>query len=428
MTAARSTVRRALSGWTGIVLAAVAMLAAPAAASADVVTDWNKTMIEAQVVANTPGPPGSRIAAIVQASVFDALNGISPRYAPVHVAPAAPSGASRSAAVAGAAYEALVAFYPDQKPLLDAQLAISIGMLDASPQSVTDGMNWGQSVADEILAWRSGDGFNAVLPPYVPGSAPGDWVPTPPAFVANPVFRTFAIMTPFGMTSPSEFRPSGPPPLTSAAYAAAFNEVKDMGSSTSTDRTNAQTLTARFWASESPVGIWNQAALRVMAHDRLSPLREARTLALLNMTMADGAIAIWEAKNYFNTWRPITAIQQADTDGNPATSADPTWQPLAPTPPFQEYPSGHAGLSGAGAYLLQMMLGRTSIALTSAAYPGLLRTYPSYSAALDDVADARTFIGFHFRFASVDAERVGWNVARNDLHVLLRPLRHHHRR
>jgi hypothetical protein len=414
--------------WARVALALAATLVAAPAASADVVTDWNKTMIEAQAVANTPAPPGARIAAIVQASVFDAVNGITPRYNPVHVAPAAPAGASRDAAAAGAAHEALMAFYPDQKALLDEQLAISIGMLDASQQSITDGMNWGMSVADQIVAWRASDGSASVLPPYVAGGAPGDWAPTPPAFVTPPLFRAVGVTTPFGMTSADQFRPAGPPALTSAAYAAAFNEVKEMGSFASTTRTDAQTFTARFWASDSPIGVWNRVALRLMARHQRSLLQEAHTLALLNMSLADGAIAVWEAKNHFDTWRPITAIQQADTDGNPATAADPTWHPLMPTPPFQEYPSGHVGVSSSGVNLLQIVFGRTPISVTSVAYPGLVRSYPGANAVLNDIADARTFAGFHFRFASTDAKTMGWKIARQDWRALARPMHHHHRR
>lgn len=414
-----------LSGSILAALFAAAALVVPATASADVVTDWSKTMIEAQAVDNTPAPAGARIAAIVQASVFDAVNGVAPRYRSIHVPPRAPAGASKQAAAAGAAHEALLAFYPAQQALLDAQLAISVGLMDGSQQSITDGLAWGKSVADQIDAWRSTDGFNSVLPPYVAGTDPGDWAPTPPAFVATPAWRTLAVTTPFGMTSPSQFRPPPPPPLTSAAYAAEFNEVKSTGSLTSTTRTAAQELTARFWASDSPIGMWNRVALRQMGGKHASILKEARALALLNMSLADGFIAVWEAKNHFDTWRPITAIQTADTDGNPATDADPAWQPLMPTPPFQEYPSGHAGVSSSGANMIAILLGDGPFTVTSIAYPGLVRSYSNALAALEDVADARTFIGFHFRFASDAAIAMGKGIAGYDAHVLAGPLQRH---
>jgi hypothetical protein len=409
-----------------VAVGTLALLAVPATASADTVTDWNGMLIQCEAAAGTPGPPGARIAAIVQISVFDAVNGVHPRYAAIHVPPGAPHGASADAAAASAAHEALMAFFPAQQTMLDEQLAISLALLGGSQQSIDDGMAWGKSVADQVMAWRATDGNNTVLPPYVAGSDPGDWQPTPPAFVATPAFRTFAVTTPFGLTSPSQFRPAGPPALDSAAYAAAFNEEKAIGSATSTTRTDAQTLTGKFWASDSPTGLWNRAALRLLARHHMSMLREARVLALMNAAAADGAIAIWDAKNHFDTWRPITAIQQAGTDGNPATDPDPSWQPLLPTPPFQEYPSGHVGVSSSQAYMLQILFGRHPITMTSIAYPGMVRRYPSFTAAVDDLADARVFIGIHFRFSGVDATHMGWQIAHRDVHVLARPSHGHH--
>ncbi len=395
-----------------VIVAALAMLALPVAVAADVVSDWNETMIEAQALANTPTPPGTRLAAIVQISVFDAVNGVSPRYTSVHVAPAAPSGASRAAAAAGAAHEALVVLFPAQKALFDARLALTLGTLRGSESSMAAGLAWGTSVADQIIAWRASDGWDTVLPPYVSGSDPGDWVPTPPAFVTTPLFRQVAVTTPFALTSAAQFALPGPPPLTSSAYADAFNEVKAMGSLSSTTRTSAQTLTAQFWASDSVVGFWNRVALQLLAHREHSLVREARSLALLNMSMADGAIAVWDAKNRFDTWRPITAIRQAGLDGNSTTDADSAWVPLIVTPPFQEYPSGHAGVSGSGAGMLAILFGRsTPFTITSINYPGTRRSYATFSDALDDIADARTFGGIHFRFASVDASHMGGQIA-----------------
>jgi hypothetical protein len=183
------------------------------------VTQWNLTMIAGLEAAATAPPPAARIGAIVQASVFDAVNGIARRYTAYHVAPDAPRGASQAAAAAEAAYTALVALIPAQKLLFDTQLAATLSELSSDPadpgQSVERGLAWGQIVADDILAWRATDGINAVLPPYVPGTAPGDWQPTPPLF-GPPLFRQFATMTPFALTSPSQFLPPGPPPAPSA--------------------------------------------------------------------------------------------------------------------------------------------------------------------------------------------------------------------
>jgi hypothetical protein len=409
-----------------VAIGALALLAVPAMASASTVTDWNQLLMQVETASNTGGPPGARDAAIVQIAVFDAVNGIHPKYAAIHVPPGAPHGASAGAAAASAAHEAMLALFPAQQQMLDVQLANSLAMLTDDQQSIDDGLAWGASVADQVLAWRATDGNNTVLPPYVAGSDPGDWQPTAPAFAATPAFRTFAVTTPFGMTSPSQFRPAGPPALDSAAYAAAFNEEAAIGSLTSSTRTAAQTLTARFWASDSPTALWNRVALRLVARRHMSMVGEARVLALMNAAAADGAIAVWDAKTHFDTWRPITAIQHADTDGNSDTAVDPTWQPLLTTPAFQEYPSGHVGVSSSSAYTLQMLFGRHAITMTSVAYPGMVRRYPSFSSAIGDLADARVFSGIHFRFSGVDAARMGRKIAHQDVHALATRSHRHH--
>src|SRR5262245_11262128 len=232
---------------------ALAALLTPGIANADVVTDWNRVLIEALETAHTPPPPAMRAAAIVQTAVFDAVNGIERRYTLVHVPPAAPPGASRAAAAAGAAHEAVVALFPALQATFDAQLAASLATIGGAPennnQSVERGLAWGKEVADEILAWRAGDGVTAVPSPYVPGGVPGDWQPTPPSF-GLPLFRQFGIMTPWAMPSPSHFLPPLPPGLTSARYTQDFNEVKALGSASSALRTPFQTETALFWQSD----------------------------------------------------------------------------------------------------------------------------------------------------------------------------------
>jgi hypothetical protein len=209
-----------------VVLPATVAAAGPGTGQADTVTQWNLTMIAGLETAGIPPPPAARIGAIVQASVFDAVNGIDRRYAFYHVPPAAPPGTSRDAAAAGAAYTALTALIPGQKPLFDAQLAATLAQISDDPagpgQSVKRGLAWGTTVADSILAWRAEDGYTAAPPPYTVTPGAGSWQPTPPAYLgppAAPLFRQFATMTPFALTSPSQFRPPGPPPLDSARWA-----------------------------------------------------------------------------------------------------------------------------------------------------------------------------------------------------------------
>jgi hypothetical protein len=383
-------------------------------ASTEVVTSWNRTMVDALETAHTPPPPSARVAAIVQATVFDAVNGIASRYTPVHVEPAAPRGASRAAAAASAAHEALVALFPAQQVMLDERLDDTLAQLGGSggkDQSIARGLAWGKTVADEILAWRATDGFTAVLPPYAPVAFPGRWQPTPPLF-GPPLFRQFATLTPFALTSPSQFLPAGPPPLSSPLYAQDFNEVKALGSATSVLRTAEQTQTAVFWQVDTPAAIWNRVADDLADEHHASLLAKARVLALTDIALLDATIAIWNAKNTFDTWRPITAIEQAATDGNPETSPDPGWTPLIVTPAFQEYPAGHPGVSNAAASVLASFYGDgTVFTVTSAGLPGVVRSFTSFSTAIAQVEDARVWGGIHFRFACAAAARTGAAVA-----------------
>lgn len=398
-----------------VLLAVVAAaLYGPVAARADTVTTWNRTMVAALDAAGTPPPPAMRAAAIVQASVFDAVNGIARRYTAVHVQPDAPHGASRAAAAAGAAHEALVALFPAQQATFDQRLAETHAQLsddDGGGQSIARGLTWGKSVADQILAWRASDGFSALLPPYLPAGTPGRWQPTPPAF-AGPLFRQFATMTPWALSSPSQFLPAAPPPLSSAQYARDFNEVKTLGSLTSTQRTPFQTETPKFWHADTPAAIWDRVADDLAERSDSSLLTHARVLALTNIALADAVIAIWNAKNTFDTWRPITAIQQAATDGNPDTSPDPSWTPLISTPAFQEYPAGHPGVSSAGASVLAHFYGNdTPFTATSFALPGVEHSFTSFSSAVAEVENARVWGGIHFRFACDTATAMGARVA-----------------
>jgi hypothetical protein len=227
-----------------------------------------------------------------------------------------------------------------------------------------------------------------------------------------PLFRQFAAMTPFALSSPSQFLPEGPPPLTSRRYARDFNEVKALGSLTSVLRTPEETETAKFWQLDTPAAMWNRVADDLADAHGTSLVREARILARMNAALADATIAIWNAKNVYDTWRPITAIQAAASDGNPDTSPDPSWAPLLSTPQFQEYPSAHSGVSAAATSVLADAYGDdTSFRVLSAGLPGVERDFTSFSSAVEQVVDARIFAGFHFRFSCEDAVRTGHEVA-----------------
>ena len=413
-----------------LIAVAIGVLVMPGAASADVVTDWNRTMVDALEMDKTAPPPAARVAAIVQSAVFDAVNGIERRYTPVHVPPAAPRAASVVAAAASAAHEALLALFPAQQAMLDQRLADTLSHAGGSDRSIALGVKWGTSAADQVLEWRANDGFTT-MPAYVRRGFLGEWQPTPGAPPTAPLFRQFAIMTPFAIQSPSQFLPPPPPPLTSEQYAQDFNEVKLLGSLTSTVRTAEQTQTAMFWQADTPAAIWNRVAddLAQQRDDRSLPgkargaddpaqhrdgslLHNARILALMDIALADATIAIWNAKNYYDTWRPITAIQQANVNTNPATAPDPTWTPRLPTPAFQEYPAGHPGVSNAAASVLASTYGDdTAFTVTSFGLPGVERSFDSFSSAVEQVENARVWGGIHFRFATVVAARMGDEVA-----------------
>jgi PAP2 superfamily len=393
-------------------------------AMANDVTDWNQHMLRSGVVGGTSPLVITRVAAIVQSSVFDAVNGIDATYAPVFVAPAAVPGSSRRAAAVAAAYTALVALYPAQKGTFDARLAVSLTAIAADGESssaIANGVAWGQTVANQILAWRAGDGFTPAPPPFLGGTGVGQWRPTPPGFLPGAAPQ-FAYMTPWVIQQPAQFRPGGPPALTSARYTADFNETKSLGSQSSATRTSDQTISAWFWNASTATYMWNHLADSFL-EDKVdnssrfrgrtnSLLENARLLALLDLAMADAAIACWDAKYFYVAWRPVTAIPLADTDGNADTLADPNWLPLFATPNHPEYPSGHSTVSGAAAVVLSRFFGEnTHFTIDNDLMIGVTRDFRGFTQALNEVKNARIVAGIHFRFSCDDGQALGSKVA-----------------
>lgn len=387
---------------------------------ADEVTDWNQHMLDAALVAKTSPLIMSRVAAIVHSSIYDAVNGIKQQYQPIHVAlRASRGGTSARAAAAQAAYAALVKLYPVQKPTLDGQIAASLAAIlandsdakESDPRNVSRGVAWGQYVADQIWAWRSTDGFSPPPAPFIGGTDPGVWRPTPPGFLSG-AGPQFAYMTPWGIPSQSYFRPGGPPALNSDRYTADYNETKDWGGLTSTLRTADQTVACQFWAASTATYYWNRVAVSLIQRGESSLLQNARLLAYLDLAMADAAIACWEAKYHYVFWRPISAIPLADTDGNDFTVADPIWTTLLVTPNHPEYPSGHSTVSGAAAVVLAAYFGdEVPFTVDSDVMLGVTRSFTSLSNALEEVKEARIFAGIHFRSACDDGQATGQNVA-----------------
>jgi PAP2 superfamily len=385
-------------------------------ARADEVTDWNRILFQAALVANSSALVMPRVAAITEGSVFDAINGIDRHYTPFHVQEAGPRGACQRAAAIQAAYASLIRLYPSQKSTFDQKRSESLANLRSHHHrdgfAVLKGIEWGQEVADAIWAWRSTDGFNAVVPPFEGGSAIGEWRPTPPLSLPGALPQIGSMET-WAIESHSQFRPiNGPPALGTAQYARDFNETKMMGRASNTARSDDQTLAAQFWATSTTSNFWNNVALSILGRHHQSLLQNAQLLALLNVAMADAGIACWDAKYYFDSWRPITAIHLADQDGNPATEPDANWMPLLVTPPFPEYPSGHSMVSTTGATVLAERFGNdVTFDVNSDVMTGVIRHFTSFSAAVKEIKEARIDGGIHFRTACDDAETLGAAVA-----------------
>jgi hypothetical protein len=393
-----------------------------AAPPANVVIAWNQTMLATFQTAAVPAPAANRLGAIVQSAVFDAVNGIEHRYTPIHVQAGAPDEADPHAAVAGAAYETLIKLFKSQQPALDAALASSVAALqdEGDAGSIAAGLAWGKSVGDQTLAWRAADGFSANPPDYHFSTVPGQYQSTLPVSAA-PKFQTLATTIPFALTSPSQFRPAGPPALTSDRYTASFNEVKALGGKASTVRTVTQTETATFWQVDTPTGQWDRVADSLAMQNHLNLMASARLLARVNIAIADATIAVFDAKVAYNFWRPATAIVQADADGNPNTASDASWVPVLATPPFQEYPSAHSGISSAAATALASVFGaNTHFTVTSAGLLGVTRSFNNFSDAVAQIGYARILAGFHFRFSVEDGTALGSSVGDFvDAHVML---------
>jgi hypothetical protein len=259
MTALRSkTTNRSFAACVRMMLPVLVLLAASNLRADDVVTHWNKVMLTTIAAEGTDPITSTRTTAIVQAAVFDSVNGIERKYTPIHANVPAPNGASTAAAIIESAYATLVALYADQRHDLKAELKTSLRQVQGSSEAIRLGREYGDLVAADILNWRGGDRFDLELPPYLGGTNIGQWRPTPPDFRPG-ALPQFATTLPWSIISPSQFRPAGPPSLTSDKYAADFNEVKRMGSATDSPRTSDQTLLAIFWAGNTPA-YWNRIA------------------------------------------------------------------------------------------------------------------------------------------------------------------------
>ena len=369
--------------------------------TADVVLQWNDVLLDAVRVDKTAPPKASRDMAIVHTAIYDAVNSIDREYAPYLTMVDVHPRASKEAAVVSAAYETLVVLFPAQKTAFDARRMSSLAEIQDG-RAETDGINAGKAVAALILAQRATDGSSTTVT-WTPGTDPGDWQPTPPAF-ASPLLPQWGDVQPWTMRSGTQFQPGAPPLVTSEKYATDFNQVKQIGSATSTTRTTDQTAIAQFWANgpgtSAPPGHWNVIAQTVAENRHTSLEENARLFALLNIALADAAIVSWDAKYEFDMWRPVTAIQQADTDNNSKTVAIAGWTPLLVTPPFPTYTSGHSTFSGAGAAVLKAFFKTDKIRfVVPSETSGIAdRSFTSFTQAADESGISRIYAGIHFNF------------------------------
>ncbi len=389
--------------------------------STDAAINWNK--ITQQAIANDASNAqfASRTLAMESLAVFDAISAIDGSKGYL-VDAQAPSDADANVAAAQAAHDVLVALYPGQKAALDALLAQS---LNAAPdgQSKIDGIALGASVAAQIVALRANDGWNNIV--LDEGSTtPGQWSETAPSYSPGETPQ-WGSVTPFALTSDSQFLPVAPPALGSAAYAAAVNETESLGAVDSTTRTADETQIAKFWNDPSgtytAAGAWNDIADQAAVAQNYSLSADAQMLAELNVAEADSAIAAFNAKYTYNLWRPITAIQQANSAGNAAVTQDSTWQPLITTPAFPSYVSGHSAFAGAAATVLDSFFGSDyAFSYTdpsTSSLPGVTRDYTSFDAAALEMGMSRIYAGIHYTFDNTAGLTLGSEVGSWTLQV-----------
>jgi hypothetical protein len=380
----------------------VALLTPPA--RGDVIMDWNAKADAIAIEKQLANAPNARGQAMLHVAMFEAVNAIDKRYAPYKLALMADRTASKEAAAAAAAHGVLVALYPDEKSNLDASLSASLAEL-AETEAKSKGVEVGKKAAAEIIALRADDG-SKMPESYRPSTAPGIYVPT-----TTPIESTSSKITPWAMSTGSQFRPGPPPALTSETWTRDLNEIREIGSSTSTKRTAEQTATARFWFFTGP-RTYNPIVRQIALAKKLEIVDCARLYALTSIAGSDAFIAVFDAKYAHNFWRPVTAIRNADLTSNPATPRDATWLPLGTTPMHPEYPCAHCIVASAVSTVLENVAGNEigEITLASPTAPGVTRKWTRLQDYSDEVSNARVYAGFHYRFSTEVAKDMGKKI------------------
>jgi hypothetical protein len=387
------------------------------------VIEWNRTLLS---IVRIPGaqPPtihSTRNFAILHAAIFDAVNNIDRTFKPYAIRLSDVSRrASAQAAADEAAHDVLISLYPAFAAPLDSELQQDLEQIPRG-QNKTDGIEVGEVVAASILALRSGDGSAVALSPFLPTTQPGSYQLTPPNF-APADFIQWSHVTPFALAHANEFRPGPPPELASDEYTRSFVEVKSLGLIDSATRTADQTQIGQFWNGNIQ-DFWNEIAQTAASEHHLGLAQSAHLFALLNISLADTAIAFFDAKYTYNFWRPVTAIQMAAIDDNARTEPDPNWLPLSTkTAPDPSYPGAHSAISAAAAEVLSLYFGdRLTFEVTSESLAGTTRQFTSFSEAAEEAGLSRIYAGQHFRFDHMAGKRLGRQVADATLFTILHP-------
>jgi len=406
----------------GLVLALVAGAASAAGAdpaASRIVLDWNTTTLQV-----APPPAHPRALAMVHVAMFDAVNAIEPRYEPYLALPTVSGEADVRAAAAAAAYGVLVRLYPAQQTALGVALAASLADVPEGA-SRTAGIAVGDGAAAAMVTSRATDNWLSPNPVYVQLPGPAAYRPTPPAFV-NPVNVAAASFAPFVMAGSGDLRPNGPPAIESARFLEEYEEVRAKGAAcpdpAACARSEEETMIAR-WHTEQAFPQFCRIARTLAAENPADLGQTSRTFALLSLAMADGFVAVFEAKYAFNFVRPITAIRAGDTDGVPETAGDAGWSPLLSTPPHPEYPSAHSVIHAAAAEVIKKMFGNhAGFDATAPPVPGLTRRFADADEFVADGQAGRIYGGMHFRTAVVEGGKTGRKVGKLVLERALLPL------
>jgi membrane-associated phospholipid phosphatase len=406
---------RLLVSTAAILLAAG--LAAPASAS-NVIQEWNELALSTVKDSRTGPPPTTRMLAMMHTAMYNAVNGVGQSANSQYgAAPTIAGGVNREIAAAKAARDILATAYPDRAAIFDAKLAATTARF-AGDSTVGASLNFGAAQANHIIAMRANDGFGAAYS-YVPSTGMGTYgnyqFTGPNQTTAK--FQEFAAMTPWTMSSVSQFRPGPPPTLTSQQYAEEYAQVKALGGINSIVRTAEQTQIARFWAAGpgtvTPPGMWNQIASGIAADRNLTLEASAQLFAKLNMGLADAAIGAWDAKAIYDNWRPVTGIRMGDLDGNPLTLGDPNWTSLINAPEFQAYVSGHSTFSATGATILAQFFGTDQMCFEVTDEAGNVRSFASIWAAAQEAGMSRIYGGIHWMSDNTAALTLGQAIAMN---------------